>query len=928
MQMGSVEVEIRANLAPLQAGLVKAANESAAFSRKVEKSLQEATPAVAAMGRGFQQSGAMASSATRNVQNDLLNLRFQINDVATGLLSGASPFMVLSQQAGQFSQILDRQAGGIRGAVGMLGQAFMSMLNPINLAIAAIGVATYAATSFFSDSEDGVDSTEAALKRHEASIRRLKDAYGAAADGVKAYADESKTVLAALDQQTQETLRSVVRDAAAEAQGAIPGRGMFAFDMEELQGAVDLVDKFREAFRLLDAGVASGNPDIGEFRDIMAEIVRDTRVTEEQKKAAYWFLEVTEGAGQAARALEAYADAQAQVNASLPAVTPSDNPFGRVGSGGNVGRQPGVSPYAQAPALPRANPANDLTGDFGSETQDAYDDALKAAQDRTYAYQIEQGALSLTAESALRFRTEMEFLSRVSAEWSNLSEEQKAKLQEQAQALGEAAVQTERLRSAQQEAEREAKARESLIGGMDARLQRLEMERAALGMTEEAAASYRYEMEALLQAQQQGLTLTDADIARIHQTAEAMGKLETETSSLKDAQDKAEEAGKALGKSLEDVLMGIVEGGDAARDAIIRLAFELAKAALIGEGSLAGLFGKGLFGETGGGGGGATGGSSAGAGAGGGAANAASSVLNQFSGIGSGSAMGGGAAALAPGTGVEAQAWNYFAGKGLKPHQIAGIMGNIDAESGFNPNAVGDGGRAHGLFQHHPDRRMGIDGFLGDPTKQLDLAWSELQGSESGVLKRLLASNNVEEATAAFTGFERPQGWSLGNPEGSHNWTGRLAGAEEALAKFGQTAGSATENLGTLGSGFDAFGNALSGMGGAGGEGGGLGGILGLFTGLLGGLPKFAKGGISSGPAIFGEAGPEAAVPLPDGKSIPVKMKNAGRGGPTFNVGGATIRIEGNADQRTLVEMDRRLAAAHKGLMRQLDEREQGRWRN
>lgn len=47
-------------------------------------------------------------------------------------------------------------------------------------------------------------------------------------------------------------------------------------------------------------------------------------------------------------------------------------------------------------------------------------------------------------------------------------------------------------------------------------------------------------------------------------------------------------------------------------------------------------------------------------------------------------------------------------------------------------------------------------------------------------------------------------------------------------------------------------------------------------------LPRFAGGGVSNSAAIFGEAGPEAAVPLPDGRSIPVTMK--GGGGHTVNV--------------------------------------------
>lgn len=40
------------------------------------------------------------------------------------------------------------------------------------------------------------------------------------------------------------------------------------------------------------------------------------------------------------------------------------------------------------------------------------------------------------------------------------------------------------------------------------------------------------------------------------------------------------------------------------------------------------------------------------------------------------------------------------------------------------------------------------------------------------------------------------------------------------------------------------------------------------------GLPAFASGGITSGPSLAGEAGPEAVVPLPDGRSIPVRMSD------------------------------------------------------
>lgn len=46
----------------------------------------------------------------------------------------------------------------------------------------------------------------------------------------------------------------------------------------------------------------------------------------------------------------------------------------------------------------------------------------------------------------------------------------------------------------------------------------------------------------------------------------------------------------------------------------------------------------------------------------------------------------------------------------------------------------------------------------------------------------------------------------------------------------------------------------------------------------------FAKGGVTNKPAIFGEAGPEAAVPLPDGRRIPVQLMGGGSGGNVYNI--------------------------------------------
>lgn len=70
------------------------------------------------------------------------------------------------------------------------------------------------------------------------------------------------------------------------------------------------------------------------------------------------------------------------------------------------------------------------------------------------------------------------------------------------------------------------------------------------------------------------------------------------------------------------------------------------------------------------------------------------------------------------------------------------------------------------------------------------------------------------------------------------------------------------------------------------------GGILGEFGSVP--LRKYARGGIARSPqlALYGEAGPEAYVPLPDGRSIPVTMSGAaGQQG----VGNVTIQINVDA---------------------------------
>ncbi|ORE90158.1 tape measure protein [Aurantimonas sp. 22II-16-19i] len=121
--------------------------------------------------------------------------------------------------------------------------------------------------------------------------------------------------------------------------------------------------------------------------------------------------------------------------------------------------------------------------------------------------------------------------------------------------------------------------------------------------------------------------------------------------------------------------------------------------------------------------------------------------------------------------------------------------------------------------------------------------------------------------------------------------------------------------------------------------GGAGGGILGAIFGFADGgiaangkpqaLPRFAKGGVSRSAAIFGEAGPEAAVPLPDGRRIPVDLRtpNVGHTGAVTNTNVSTvniapaisIKIDGRGnDEKTNAAMAKQTAAAVENSVRSI----------
>lgn len=111
-------------------------------------------------------------------------------------------------------------------------------------------------------------------------------------------------------------------------------------------------------------------------------------------------------------------------------------------------------------------------------------------------------------------------------------------------------------------------------------------------------------------------------------------------------------------------------------------------------------------------------------------------------------------------SGNKKKAMEFFQNKGLKPHQAAGIVGNLLGESNLNHTAVNKSSGAYGLAQWLGSRKTALLSKYGkNPTfdQQLEFLWDELQGSENASLKALMATSTYEAATDSFMrNFERP----------------------------------------------------------------------------------------------------------------------------------------------------------------------------
>ena len=129
------------------------------------------------------------------------------------------------------------------------------------------------------------------------------------------------------------------------------------------------------------------------------------------------------------------------------------------------------------------------------------------------------------------------------------------------------------------------------------------------------------------------------------------------------------------------------------------------------------------------------------------------------------------------------QAFDFFIAKGLTPEQAAGIVANLNQESGFDPSAVGDNGTAFGIAQlrNNPNTSrqdaQRYDNMVSwtkengyDPTSfrgQLEFVWHEMTSAgknnsfplnNNNLYNDIKNSNSAYEVAGLFSrGYENPK---------------------------------------------------------------------------------------------------------------------------------------------------------------------------
>lgn len=261
----AVVVRLSANLKDYEAALknaVRATERAAAASEKALSNIGKGGGASNVIQANFQKSASQ-------IQNDARVLQYQLNDIFSGLASGQG-MRAVQQQLGQIAQQL--QGGSMIQGAKTLGAALMGMVNPIDLAIVAFGLATYAASKYFSESTDGSEESQKQMKAEAQELDEVISKWGDLLPALKAIHDQRQAIA---DQKTvQDVTGREIAKSYAEVKPAIEDAKIAIADLSmTLQNdAPDAVASMNDAFAELEKKIAAGTATSKDAQPVISQM--------------------------------------------------------------------------------------------------------------------------------------------------------------------------------------------------------------------------------------------------------------------------------------------------------------------------------------------------------------------------------------------------------------------------------------------------------------------------------------------------------------------------------------------------------------------------------------------------------------------------------------------------------------------------------
>ncbi|MDR7147145.1 phage tail length tape measure family protein [Rhizobium sp. BE258] len=867
------------------------ANEMATAISKERQAALASTAAIKGRNAALAAAPTVKQTPAGARGFETANIAAQFQDIAVSASYG-NPLQVALQQGTQLSSVLAQMENPIRG----IGAAFMSIISPVSLVTIGAIAAGVAAFQYFTSTGDEADKAADALKNHSDLIRRIKEAWPEAAEGLKDYAAESKRILMQDTKDSIALYKSAVVDASKDAKSPL-----LSIPASDFGGATETIRQVQAAIGQLDTGIKSGNPNLRAFIEQLIEIENQSGTPEnikelikEIREAAKAGLDAqakldpltktVEGIGLAAaataknidlfvkavdkladisptpladitQAQKAYDEAlraartEADVRAADDALAAAkkriadQNPTVTNGDGRTADvPTPSARPNIELEGLPGAEKADKKAETAATKAANAYRDLKKSADDRIAQVQQEIQLLGNFGVEADAARFALDLLQQSEDKGRSLSETQRAEIQKKVELY-------------KQYSETLAKAKLSQDLLFQQRFNSLSKEDQQVITTQR-----QYGLPEDLNSTEAG------SIRRSLRTDELRGDLKDFASDFKSALlNNGGDIGKAFADSIENAILNQVSKiWDKLFDQIINafLGSGTGQSAASNGGGLGGIIGS-MF--NGGGAASGTAASKAVVSTAGGAVDLATKLLGQNENANTGSIN----AFLKQG-GVDLNAaqtkWcAAFVNSSLAQVGIGGSGSNVansflDWGTKIDPSQIIKGdvlvqSRGLGSTQAggHVGFATGASRFVGGQ-QQLEMLSGNLR---DGVGKSWVDAMDVQAR--------------------------RATEAASSLGSVAKTAGTATQGLGSLGNGLNNFGQKLSSGFPSAPDGGGIGGWFSrLFggglnaygTSVLGSSAQFAGAWSSGGIGLFADGGHVSGEGGPTSDSIPAMLSN------------------------------------------------------